>query len=733
MRLCRIAGLIVLQALVLGACRQASEQHLTVPLLEAQSRPDILTEATLLDPPPSLGGNRFVSGWWPWKKDGQPVLVTAKSTVRLEGVQLLNRERQLLLDGEVLKGRPGDPVAVLIAGNQMEDVPLEFPLAIPIPAATGRGRFPVDLTLPQDAQIVVRNAAFRQAADSGSAAIEGASLRQSGPSLVDFVLPVPAGSRLVGSFSPPESTDPDQRFELWLEEEGASPRLAYSWSPGVWNRFLGRSSYDVPVTDEDGMVRIRFAATGEGGTGSWVRPELQLPIAGDEPTPAKQPAPAPAPPRLIVVYVMDALRADAIGHLGGPERNSPFIDRLAEAGTTQLDHYSVAPNTFPSIKAIFTGHTYRYDGGWKLPQEGPPTLAEAFQAGGYRTGLFSGNGLASPLYGTDRGFEHLAEDVVMRGLGPNGYSDNAEVVQAAALDWISRLREEERAFVYLQTLHPHNPYTPPPDLLRRFTDGIDSTIDGSTATLRNIKQRRLEPTAADVRRLRALYDASVAYNDEQIRIFLAELRKRYAEGEILFVITSDHGDELLEHGGVLHGYTLFEEQIHVPLILSWPGTLTPCRLDAPSDHLDLHYTLRSLVGAENPESWPGRSLWPELLSCKGRTSPWHVRYAAASSVQGGVFLARWQNLKWIWAPRVGRRWGQGEGAGRSYDGEYVFDLAHDPAEHHNLAGVDSLPAAWLRAQLLAWLDRDPTTNEQQVTPEIDSAERERLKALGYLN
>jgi len=718
-----VASLLIV---LFTACDNDSARTVVEPLVSSGRRPDILIESRQVAPPPAVDGNRFVSGWWPWKREGEVLLVSVTPSPRLEGVRISDLSRRLVIDGEILKSPSNAWIEAVVGGRSTGRTALAFPLEIELPTDLPLGRFLIELELSADTQIAVRTAGFRHVAPGGKVEADDSSIVQSGYSLADYVLMTDSGTMFETSFEPPAGAHPQQRFELWIERQGSDPTKIFGWRPGFWNRLRGTRSLRVDLGE--GLVRLRFASFGDGPSGRWQRPTLVQPIA--LPVPATQ---VSRRPKLVLVYVMDALRADHLGHLGGPPGVSPTLDRLAEGGVTLLNHYSVAPNTFPSIKSLFLGRTPRYDGGWKLQPGGELTLAESFRQSGYRTGLFSGNGLASALYGTDRGFDHVADEVVAHGFGASGYSDNAEQVHRAMLDWLDALSPEEPVFIYAQTLHPHNPYAPPPSLEQLFTAGIESNISGSTAILRDIKQGRLEATDEDRARLRALYAASVRYNDDLIAELLRELEARYEPDETLFIATSDHGDELFEHGGVLHGYTLYEEQIHIPAVFWWPNRLSPCRLDTPSDHLDIHYTLRALLGDSDTETWNGRSLWPEIESCTSLVDPGHVRFVAASSIKGGIFLARSGNLKYIWAPRGGTQWGQGEGTGRTRDGEYVFDLASDPREQVNLAGQPDIEIDWLRSQVLSWIDNDPTKVEDQEEAVIDEKERDRLKALGYLD
>ena len=401
---------------------------------------------------------------------------------------------------------------------------------------------------------------------------------------------------------------------------------------------------------------------------------------------------------------------------------SPVLDRLAREGVSFRSHRSVAPNTLPSTKALFTGRPYVARGGWKLTPEEGPTLAERFREAGYRTGLFSGNVHVGPAFGSDRGFEHVVEEEAHPPGRP--WNDNAARVNAAALAWVRSLPPGTKAFLYLHTIHPHNPYAPPEPYRSRFTAGVPSAIDGSTETLTALKKRRIEAGPADRERLKGLYAGAFSYNDGELAGFLDALAAWAPPAETLVALTSDHGEELFDHGGVLHGYTLHEEMLRIPLVLWAPGRLRPGAVRAATDTLDLHATLLDLAGFQRPEEAQGRSLAGPL--------PAGPRLAAASSLKGGLYAIRSDRFKVIWAPRTGIQWGMGEGIGRSRDPEYLFDLARDPEERENLAGGGGLEAAWLRSRLLAWAEQGRSEEEAEQVP-VDAEALKRLKALGYAN
>lgn len=703
-----------------------------MPLLDAAAGVEVLVEARELEPPPATGGNRFLTGWRP-RGAGRRLLVPDPAGARLEGVSLGGAPRRLVL-ALAPSAAPGATLSVRVAGRSPVSVPLSPRVEVALPADLPRGRFVIDLGFGS-ATPEVLGAGFDRALPAGAVATHGADLEQGGVSLVEVVRPLAGATTLVGELRPPSGARPGQRFEL-REVRRSGESVLWSWQAGRWPRI--RRSLRVPVRGEGGWLRLRLLAATPGPPATWRGLALRLPpvlrgkSAGSRP-PAGLPVAPPSRPRLVILYVLDALRADALG----PPRagtGTPTLDRLGETGARFGRHFAVAPNTLPSTKALLTGRVWRQHGGATLPKEGGPTLAERWRAAGYRTGLFSGNVYVSRTFGVDRGFDAAPEGTIFgrETDAPPAHNDNAAVVHRAALAWLRSLPAGERVFLYLHVLHPHNPYDPPPPFRGRPGEERGATLDGSTATLRAIERGRLVATAADRRRIAALYRGGLAYADAEIARLLAGLRELYDPAETLVVVTADHGEELFDHGGVLHGYTLYDEMLHIPLLLHWPGRIAPRAIAEPTDTVDLHDALEALAGGHRPGS---RSLWDSIAGVAARpgTMPsgaaGELQLAAAASVKGGIFMARTPRYKVVWAPRRGRHWGMGDGPGRSHDAEYVFDLVADPGERRNRAGLDVPEILWLRSRLLAWARAAEPGEELE--PVLDSEARQQLRALGY--
>jgi len=710
---------------LLAACAApAPTDDRAEPLFNELHAPDVLTEGRLLAPPPSMAGNRFVTGWSPWREGGELHLVARRRSARVQLVNLQPRPRILGLQApRLLDGSDSARLnAYLGTWSVGEMGPGSW--QVELPPIESLGRVTVDLGLAPGTALAVDGIGLRGSLPAGHVLFEGDDALQSGFSLIDLPLRVEGPAVLTGRFEPPRPARSGQGFRLFVERAGETVE-AFRWRKGRLASLRGGRRLSVPLSAGPGFVRVRLLAEGEGAPARWRG--LTVHRAPEVEPPSVAP---PNPPRIVLVYVMDALRADSVGHLGGHPRATPVLDRLASEGGDFARHRSVAPNTLPATKTLFTGLVTFDDDALRRRGDGPVTLAQLFHDAGYATGMFTGNGYVYHL--ASRGFEHREQRVLYTQYESIGFNDNAGRAQAAALDWLGGLPAEQPVFLYVHPVNPHNPYEPPRDLEREWTAGADSRISASTETLLAVSRGEIQVDREDRERLEGLYIGGLAYNDRVLEGFLDELTRRCPDGELLVVLTSDHGEELFDHGGLLHGYTLHRELLEVPLTFWWPGRLPASVSTMTTDHLDLHHTLRQLVEPDAPAPPGALSLWPLLL---GEPPPprERVHFAAASSVDGGVFSASTDRWKLIWAPRQGASWGQGEGIGRTRDASYLFDLEADPEERENRAGEETIETTWLRSRLLAWIVARTAPAAPADDGPVSEELRRNLEALGYVD
>jgi len=718
-----LRSVLVVLTVVLGLAACGGHGVEEIDLLSAAPPPDVLTERAVVALPTSGAGTRFVRGWrFAGAAGGVAISPDGDDSV-VEVVRLRQHLRTLTLETAAAPDGGSSTVTATCAGRRLGTYPVTTRTAVPLPLDLALGRVAIGLRFSDPEAVVLRRATVRPRARPGAVEIADGAISQTGFSALELALMAEPGSEVAGTLVPPSGARPDQRFSLTVEGDGARTLLVWSASEGSTE--MVPFGADLVRGSHPQVVRIRLLAQGAGPPAVWRGLVLRRP----RPAPSPKPAPPPPPPKLVVLYVLDALRADALGAFGGRPDVTPVLDRLANEGVAFARHFSAAPNTAPSTKALFTGHTFLSGGA--LSADGPETLAEAFAHAGYRTAAVTANPYFARELGLGRGFEDvqvlpIAED--FRPDAPPTVNDSAERVDRAALEWLDRLDDDDRAFLYIHSLNPHNPYTPPPPFAGRFSSAAASWLDGSTATLVSIRDGKRPLRAAEAGRLRGLYLDGVSYNDDQIGILLDRLRSRYRDRDILLVVTADHGEELSDHGGLFHGHTLYDEVVHIPLVISWPGLVRPRRVERLTDTLELHQTLAALVAPDSVTAGP--SLWPDLLGTRPPPSDaGRIVFAAAPGLRHG-YMARSNRWKVILAHRRGLDFGMGRGPGRTHDPEYVFDLEHDPGEHHNVAGAAVPEVAWLRAKLEAWVDAH---REQQASApfHLDAATRRRLEALGY--
>jgi arylsulfatase len=301
----------------------------------------------------------------------------------------------------------------------------------------------------------------------------------------------------------------------------------------------------------------------------------------------------------VLIVSFDALRPDHLGIYGYQRPTSPHIDAFA-AESVVFDRASSAAGSTPtSFAAAFTGRLPpRVFRGWELAEA--PTLASVFAAAGFETAFFANNVQLVAERGFDRGFGHyrilVGEEA---GEGGGGIADDEQVL-AEAQAW---LRERTRTpfLAWVHFLSPHSPYSHRPmaeHFYRTPAEGRFAISTGHTFAV---------DSSAELERVVDLYDGQVFFGDHLFESLLDTVREAGLLDRTLIVLTSDHGEELMEHGGLQHR-TVFEEVLRIPLIIRHPGVRRGRRSDAPVSNLDLLPTLAAIAGLEVPGPTDGVSL-----------------------------------------------------------------------------------------------------------------------------
>ena len=417
----------------------------------------------------------------------------------------------------------------------------------------------------------------------------------------------------------------------------------------------------------------------------------------------------------LLVVVLDALPASAVGCYGAPRDVTPELDRFAAGALRFENAFASASYTLTSVASVFTGATpmaHRTLGlRTNVLGREHRTLAEALREAGFRTAGISCNPHVTREAGFAQGFERFdyhARDRLDRHTVP-------EAARADALAWW-REHGEERRFLYLHLLPPHCPYDAPPPYDGEFGAAETERREGMQEFLRELNEGTsyLREDDPAVRRIRARFDAGLSYADAVLGEILEELAAGGGLDRAVVVVLSDHGEAFGEHGRILHGSTAYTEMTRVPLLVRWPG-IEPGTYAGTVRTRDLAASLCALFGV--PWRRDGAS---------GR--PFLGRAVAGDPTGAQPALARSTGNQPQWALRT-ESWTYVEhlATGR----RELYDRRADPGERNDLSAREPRVTAQLALRLAELLERERRLGEhvapaRRVTTHLDD-----IRALGY--
>lgn len=406
---------------------------------------------------------------------------------------------------------------------------------------------------------------------------------------------------------------------------------------------------------------------------------------------------AAAKPNVLFILI-DTLRADHLTPYGYGRDTSPNIESwLARKGTLFENAYSQAPWTIPSVASFLTGRMPgelmgQDIGAFSMPV-GTPTLAERMGKLGYETGGLFGNPTLHAGVGFDRGFDTF--------FAPPGTMEEirrpCDALRARAQDWLRGHQDGRPFFLYLHFVDPHDPYESPEVVNNHspFEGEYHGKVAGTWVHGIYGGKIQLEDPAHDIPHIVALYDSEVHWVDRCVGQVLETLRPEVLRNTLV-VLTADHGEELHDHGGWKHGQSLYQEQIHVPLLMRWDSRIAAGRrLPGTVRLLDLLPTLVEAAGgraagAEGTSLLPallGREPLPRLMAFAQHLNGGPMRAAAVADERKLILFNRRAQFvhsdelqDYLWKHDLER-----------LSRVEAYDLRRDPGEHSNLAPT-GLPA-----------------------------------------
>lgn len=454
----------------------------------------------------------------------------------------------------------------------------------------------------------------------------------------------------------------------------------------------------------------------------------------------------------LVFVVADTLRADYSSVYGGAVP-MPNLEGLADSGVCFDQCYALAPWTLPSMTGLLSsqyprsltpgsGHAV-----WSLQMNRyevdtrEATLPMRLEAEGYATGAVTANAFLPSIPGAMAGIQTQASShpILLR---EEGYFGALPFLGALVEDWLPALaairphnttrsldhyarafieRNSKRPFfLWVHYIDPHAPYDPP-ESLRRVQEGpwpFFYPYAGGEAWNLPILGKNFQVAVPDRDYVKSLYEGEVAYIDAFAGDLLGALRDAGVADNTYVCFTSDHGEELWDHGEWGHGHALYEEQLHVPLMILGPG-IVPRRVPEPVSAIDLLPTLGDVMGVSHSALWRGESLVPVLRGEKESPASKPIfAQGTTNKTETPMHMVTFEHYKLI---RI---------AGT--DSVMLFDLLADPKEQRDCAAEQPDRVAQLKQLLDAWLASFPSFFEEEEKTEFNRDLEEGLEGMGYL-
>jgi arylsulfatase A-like enzyme len=448
----------------------------------------------------------------------------------------------------------------------------------------------------------------------------------------------------------------------------------------------------------------------------------------------------------LVLIVMDTVRADRTSLYGYRRDTTPHLRQLARRATVY--NHAVAPSnyTLPTHASLFTGLYPRRHGAYRVGEVHAPldesfvTLAEILAERGYATAAVSANSaMVTADFGLAQGFRFFKTHYLLPG-GPylrravhkllafsgvpilEAQYQSADDISDAVLPLLDDLTARRRPFfLFVNYMDAHSPRTAPARFTRPFSDGSPRLSFGRFKRLRSeIESMKRNLTKAEISFIDAEYDGAVAHVDARIGELVERLKRAGRFENTLLIVTSDHGEALGDHHMFDHGFTVYQHQVGIPLLVKYPRQDAPAAVSSPASLVDVMPTVLDVLGFDIPAGLDGMSL-RRLGGSDGH------------SVFSTSFPHDFHGPKAIERYRTGvEAVVSGSWKLHSYgSGEMeLYDLSSDPAEQLDRFKKDSPDVKSLLAHLSEWLASAPKYTS--VTKPADQRSLERLKTLGYI-
>jgi len=388
----------------------------------------------------------------------------------------------------------------------------------------------------------------------------------------------------------------------------------------------------------------------------------------------------------VLLITIDTLRYDRVGILSDRYVKTPNLDSLARRSAVFTRAYAHNPLTRPSHANIMTGTTALYHGVSDNPsfrlEARYLTLAEHLKKNNYKNGAFIGAFVLDSRFGLNRGFDLYNDHTGVQEFGKFDFVERpADQVVKPAIEWIAG--QKSKWFCWVHVFDPHDPYTPPEPFKTEYPQ---------------------DP-----------YSGEVAFVDAQLGILFDFLKKSSQLEKTIVIITSDHGEAFGEKGEWTHGFFAYNNTIHIPLFLFYPGVESKMVRENAS-HIDIFPTVCDLLGIPVPAHIQGESLLP-LIAGREREKK-QIYFESLSP-----------HFKMDCAPLRG--FIQGDIKFIDLPIKEVYNLDTDSQEEMNLASTSDIPRLVKDLEILMKSQRG--RGAKQNLSGKDAEILHKLKSLGYIS
>jgi len=358
----------------------------------------------------------------------------------------------------------------------------------------------------------------------------------------------------------------------------------------------------------------------------------------------------------VILIVVDTLRADHLGCYGYSRNTSPEIDKLAKEGIIFKNMFAQSSWTKPSTVSILSG-LYPQNHGANTHKgilSGEVNLlSEILDKHGYRSYAFVANSIVSGIFGFEQGFKKFF--ILKKEVNKRIIHSRSDGVNKTLLPFLQQLEDTSNNFIYIHYIDPHEPYTPKEKHFsksNKITFSNDFFHSGVFFSMNEVEQNKAIKEMIDA------YDDEILYNDKMIGKLIKTLKEKNMYSNSIIIITSDHGEEFFEHGGFLHGRSLYGELLKVPLIIRLPDKINKT-IDKIANQVDILPTILALLEIPIPNGIDGIDLlnnkkapnlfsYAELSTLKSTLNLSSIRTSKYKLIEGVAFpLQKKTDFRWF--------------------------------------------------------------------------------------